>query len=240
MTIFQLAPGARCALCGVVLSGQVAADQHHRVFCAHHRTEGRHCRYCDSFFLPSPRDADACRPCLASQVFDSEATEIVNSAISGWFGGQGLTLPRTVPIRLSRGMPGSPFIAGTRMLGYAERRTGFLGLAAQTSIVLQAGLPLMLLRMVLAHELGHVSLGCEQLRLPQWVEEGSCDWLAHRYLGEFGTPEAAMHRRRIESRDDPIYGAGFRWVAARLGGRRPRDLVPLLRSTHLPPAAPRP
>jgi hypothetical protein len=240
MTIFQLAPGARCVLCGGVLSGQVAADQHHRVFCAHHRTEGRHCRYCDSFFLPSPPEADACRPCSASQIFDSGTTEIVYGAISGWFGRHGLALPRTVPVRFSRGMPRSPFLSGARMLGFAERRTGLLGLAAPASIVLQAGLPLMLMRMVLAHELGHVSLGCESLRLPQWAEEGSCDWLAHRYLGDFDTPEAAMHRRRIESRDDPIYGAGFRWVAARLGGRLPCDLVPLLRSTHLPAAAPRP
>ena len=32
MTKFNLAPGARCVLCGVVLSGQVAADQHGRIF----------------------------------------------------------------------------------------------------------------------------------------------------------------------------------------------------------------
>ena len=240
MTKFNLAPGARCVLCGVVLSGQVAADQHGRIFCARHRTEGRHCRYCDSFFLPSPHGSEVCKPCSASQVFDGGTAEIVCSAIAAWFGRRGLELPRTVPVRLDRVMPASPFLAGARMLGYAERRTGLLGLAAQTAIVLQSGLPLMVLRMVLAHELGHVSLGCEQLRLPQWAEEGSCDWLAHRYLGEFGTPEAAIHRRRIATRDDPIYGAGFRWVAARLDGRAPRDLVPLLRSTRLPPTAPRP
>jgi hypothetical protein len=244
MTAFNLAPGARCVLCGVVLSGQVAADQHRRVFCAHHRTQGRHCRYCDSFFLPlsgpSSGKSEACRACSASQVFDNDTAGIVCSAISAWFGRSGLKLPLGVPLRFSSTMPGSPFIAGTRMLGYAERWTGLLGHAARASIVLQAGLPLMLLRMVLAHELGHVSLGCERLRLPSWAEEGSCDWLAHRYLGEFATPDAEMHRRRIESRDDPIYGAGFRWVAARLDGRPPRDLVPLLRSTHLPAAAPRP
>jgi hypothetical protein len=239
MNTFNLPPGARCVLCGVVLSGQVAADQHRRVFCARHRTEGRHCRYCDSFFLPSGGKAQACSSCAASQVFDGSGAEAACTAASGWFVRNGLRLPGSVPLCLSSVMPGSPFNGGTRMLGYAEKSTGFFGVA-RTTIVLEAGLPLMLLRLVLAHELGHASLACEKLRLPTWAEEGSCDWLAHRYLGEFPTPEAAMHRRRIEARSDPIYGAGFQWVAARLAGKAPRDVVGLLRATRLPLAAPRP
>ncbi|HUN41591.1 MAG TPA: hypothetical protein VMU81_14995 [Acetobacteraceae bacterium] len=240
MNVFNLPPGARCVLCGTVLSGQVAADLHRRVFCAHHRAEGRHCRYCDSFFLPSGRSREACSPCAASQVFDLAVGQAACGAAGQWVVRHGLTLPPTVPLRFSSAMPASTMGPGVRMLGYAERRTGFPWLAPRSTVVLQAGLPLMMLRMVLGHELGHVALDSEHLRLPQWAEEGSCDWLAHRYLGEFADPAAAMYRRRIETRDDPVYGAGFRWVAARLAGRTPRDLVPLLRSTRLPSFASRP
>ena len=239
MNTFNLPPGARCVLCGMVLSGQVAADQHRRVFCAHHRLEGRHCRYCDRFFLPSVDGTQACSPCTASQVFGAGGAEATCVAVSAWFVGNGLSLPASLPIRLSRALPGSPLSAGTRMLGFAEKSISLFGVA-RTTIVLEAGLPLMLMRLVLAHEFGHASLACERLRLPTWAEEGSCDWLAHRYLGEFPVLEAALHRRRIEARSDPIYGAGFRWVAGRLAGKAPRDLVDLLRTTRLPSAAPRP
>ena len=79
-----------------------------------------------------------------------------------------------------------PVIAAGALASLAYlRRTPELRQRHQASVarlkhlLTEAGLPLMLLRMVLVHELGHVSLGCEHLRLPQWAEEGSCDWLAH-------------------------------------------------------------
>jgi hypothetical protein len=242
MSAFNLPPNARCVLCGAILSGVVCSDQHRRVFCARHRAEGRHCRFCDRFFLLAGGTGEACDACGPTRVFEVPVARDACDAACRWFTANGLRLPGRIPVRLSAAMPSSSYGSGPRMLGYTEQRAELswpFGRPPPTMVLL-VGMPLMVLRMVAAHELGHVSLAEERLRLPRWAEEGSCDWLAHCYLGTIASPEAALQRRRIETRDDPVYGAGFRWVAARLAGRAPRELVPLLRAARLPNNAPRP
>ncbi len=223
----SLPHGARCALCGAVLAGAVAWDRHRRVFCAHHRHAGRHCRHCDRFFLRGAwASAETCSVCATSLVFDQRIAERVCAEAARWFAANGLDLQALGGVSLRESLPASPLLPGTRMLGYTERPGG--------RIVLAAGLPLVVLQMVVAHELGHVMIGGAGLRLPTPVEEGACDWLAHRYLGAVGTPEALVQRQRIETRDDPVYGRGFRAVSQRLGRRPPRDLLPLLRGVVVP------
>ena len=229
---FHVPAGARCALCGGVLAGEVARDAHGRVFCGRHRSAGRHCRSCDRFFLPAAPGAERCDTCVGTLVTDAAVANRACADAAHWFARCALPLPPAPEVRLGAAMPRSPYAAGTPMLGYAARR------GAATGIVVQAGLPLVQVRMVLAHELGHVMIAGGDIRLPAWAEEGGCDWLAHRYLGSLDMPEAEVQRRRIEARADPVHGAGFRWMRARLAGRPPADLLRLLRRGGFPDRVP--
>jgi hypothetical protein len=210
-----------------VLSGAVLWDRHRRVFCARHQAFGRHCRHCDRFFLPGAAASDTCGACAPTAVVDRRVAERVGEAAARWFAANGLALP-PIDVRLREAMPSSPLLPGTRMLGYTEQPGG--------RVVVAAGLPLAVLQMVLAHEFGHVLIGRAGLRLATPVEEGACDWLAHRYLGALGTAEAAVQRQRIETRDDPVYGRGFRAVSQHLGQRPPRELLALLTGVMVPAA----
>lgn len=233
-----LPPGGRCVLCGAVLAGAVAWDQHNRVFCARHRANGRHCRHCDQFFLPAGRSGNkSCDNCAAALVFDRRVAETICADTAHWFAANGLKLPQMPGVWLCNVMPASPLRPGTRMLGYTEQQVGGWQRTAPppAAIVLASGLPLIVLRMVTTHELGHVLIAVERLRLSARVEEGACDWLAHRHLGTLGTREAAFQQRRIETRDDPIYGSGFRDISQRMAGQHLRVLLPLLHGLQVRP-----
>jgi hypothetical protein len=231
MKVFDLPAGSRCALCETVLAGHIACDRHGRYFCQRHVAEGRHCRFCDRFFLPSG-GSSSCPACAKLRVDADGAIIAERDAAARWYRLHGLVLPQALPPVQSRSsLGGSPLLPGTPMLGYVERRSNwFGGTDVATHIVVERGLPAAVLASVMAHELGHLALTEAGLKLPTSIEEGSCDWLAHRYLATLATTEAVIQQRRLEQRNDKMYGAGFQWVFARLGRGDPSALIPLLRS----------
>jgi len=78
-------------------------------------------------------------------------------------------------------------------------------------------LPAMLFQGVTVHELGHVWLIVHGIQnLPSWAEEGFCELLSYRFYTEMNTPESRYHARAIEQNTDPVYGAGFQHIRARV------------------------
>lgn len=233
METVELPAGSRCALCGKVLAGQIAWDQHRQFFCGSHAAVGRHCRFCDRFFLPDS-NADHCPVCRRFRVATDAAALAECDAVAQWYGANGLTLPRPLPpVALHSELGMSPLLSGTRKLGEVAWRSVPMTMRREAlRITIAGGLPAALLSAVMAHEFGHLALA--HLDLPAWVEEGSCDWLAHRYLAGIPGREAAIQQRRIEQRRDNVYGAGFRWISGRLGRSEPHRLVSFLQSQWPP------
>ena len=82
-------------------------------------------------------------------------------------------------------------------------------------VAIVGGLPRMLFETVAAHELGHVWLIQHGISgLPQHHEEGFCELLAYRHLLAAGGAEADVYARAIAANPDPIYGGGYRALAA--------------------------
>jgi hypothetical protein len=235
MRLFDLPPGSRCSICDSELTGRLARDPTGQHFCERHVAHGRQCRCCDRFFLTdNARDRDRCATCARLAVVSHSAVTAARDRVASWFSRNRLALSdKLPPITLRAALPLSPVLRDSRMLAYVER----LPNGQPIQIIVECGLPAALLDGVLAHELGHVLLAPLSSMLPQWAEEGSCDWLAHCYLGTVGDPECSIQQRRIEARTDAVYGAGFQWVRARLGAAPPDALLPLLRS-HWPRSVP--
>jgi hypothetical protein len=85
--------------------------------------------------------------------------------------------------------------------------------AKVNGIAVLQGLPAVLFQGVTAHELGHVWLIVHGIQgLPNWAEEGFCEYLSHRYYCTLNTPEGRYYALCIEDNADPVYGEGFRRV----------------------------
>lgn len=234
MLLFDLPENTPCSLCNRPLTGTVARDPTGQYLCASHVGRARQCRFCDRAFLPAQGRESTCSKCVSHAVTSETAVSAQRDLVSHWFLQHGLRLPRTLPeIVLRRELPPSPLLRGTRMLGYVESRRDFWG--HETShIVMERGLPAALACAVLTHELGHILIATHRLALPTWAEEGSCEWLAHRFLGTLRTAESLIQQHRIERRQDPTYGVGFQWVLSRLKHGDPHALIPLLQSHWSP------
>ncbi|WP_159081271.1 protein DA1 [Nocardioides sediminis] len=85
-------------------------------------------------------------------------------------------------------------------------------------IAIQAGLPDVLFRAVLAHEYGHALLAGSKARsLPLQLTEGFCEALAGAYLES--CPQDRAHRialERMRRNPDSTYGGGYRAVSPAL------------------------
>lgn len=78
-------------------------------------------------------------------------------------------------------------------------------------VAVRRGLPEMLFKGVVAHELGHVWLGVHGITgLSQQTEEGFCELLAYRLYTQKQSREGSYYADNIERNPDPTYGEGFR------------------------------
>jgi hypothetical protein len=84
-----------------------------------------------------------------------------------------------------------------------------------TAVLVLTGMPRVLTLSVLIHEALHVYLKLNSefsLRLPRMVEEGLCQYVAHRWLVRqpMGEVDCDLFRRQIEEDKSKEYGDGFR------------------------------
>ena len=219
---FDVPAGARCELCGEILDGYILRDARGRFLCGRHEAKLRHCRYCTAAFAPEAygAGADRCGRCVSRAVNDEAEASGRFARVLQWFERNGLPLPRPhPPVSLRDRMPIAA--EGMPMLGFADK-------SKRGEIVLQRGLSPELFLTVAVHEIGHLWLLGARAKLPEMLEEGVCNWLAWSFARELGTSDGAWQAQRIEMRDDPLYGAGFRRVLAAARDLKPRDLPALL------------
>lgn len=246
-----VAPG--CAFCGKPLAECCAVDHWGTKFCAEHWEEFPKCVYCGRLVpqcdLRSPSFVDSvvrCAECRKSAIESADEAQLLSGRIARWlsdegldFNGRAITLRLTHPNQIagSRRDSGPSHTLAATLL---ETHSCF-GIELFTrvrTVAIVYGLPAMLFRAAVAHELGHVWLSVHGISaLPDWGEEGFCELLAHRVLTRMNrivTREAQYYATHIESNQDPTYGDGFRRLQRLTAVLGFRHVVEELRETkHL-------
>ena len=204
-------------------------DSRGQFLCGCHQQNMRICRFCDIAFLPRVEApaADRCPRCAQRGIVESARAEKYYRTLRTWFRAYRLELPEPrVPLELRAEMPRDQ--EGTALLGFVEKYAFLFGRVVPERIVLQCGLPPEAFMTVLVHELGHVWMAHQGLKLPEFIEEAVCTWLQHAFAHSLQTYEATVQVRNIEQRNDPIYGRGFRVFRDYAAGAGPADLLRLV------------
>jgi hypothetical protein len=188
---------AVCARCGGILRGSIVRDDRGDGYCRHCTADSLPCFACGA----PVRDAAAadrfrlCPRCCAAAVVDPQHTARM------------LVEMRTVLAhRLDLRIPGRIGLqtANDAELQLLARRTvpagRVIGLfrrsATAATIVVRSGLPLLMLRATLAHELAHAwQTAVCPLPLPTARAEGHAEWVAYRALVALGARAAAERLR---------------------------------------------
>lgn len=216
-----------CAYCGKALMGEYLVDHWGTKYCPEHQQHYPSCAFCGRLVPPSQVARGAgeisCSICQSSAVeTDTEARPLF-SYVKCWVGNQGLVYNNLL---LSLELCDQSKLASllnergsTHSRGATTSSTytqdGRVMHSKVNGIAVLQGLPAVLFQGVTAHELGHVWLIVHGIQsLPNWGEEGFCEYLSHRYYGDLNTPEGHYHAMCIENNTDPIYGEGFRRVRA--------------------------
>jgi hypothetical protein len=222
-----------CAACRRPIEGRHFVDAWGQPFCGIHDGTLSRCLGCGGFVAPAGSSARApsniagwCRRCAAIGVHTEAVLERLFAEVTRWgerIGMRGVSQPITVRFgdeaELAHTRPSAP-----------ARRAGFTLWTEQTRrnadgsetawrtascVAVIKGAPKPLCQTILVHEMGHVWFCLQNVgNVEGWIEEGFCEYLAHRFNGAFPSPLGGHYRRQIEENDDPIYGEGFRRVHA--------------------------
>jgi hypothetical protein len=161
--------------------------------------------------------------CLARAVEDNVvALTHFNEAVR-WLKTQGIGGDGRSPLKLRLGDARwfhARMASGSsgQVLGLAERQVVDYGYGrrevTRADLTVVRGLPTPLFQSVVVHEIGHAWLTVHQVDLPLRDEEGFCQMLSHRYFRDSVDPAASGYAARIAKNPDPVYGDGYRAIAA--------------------------
>ena len=208
-----------CGVCGRPLEGRFLLSWHQEPFCAGHRELEPICHGCGHLVPGGAGPGGFCPGCRAGILGDGEAAALLVS-VQGLMRAEGLPWwPQSFPVRLvgpeelqAAGPAPGPALAGrisTRTTADAQGRP----VRTVQEIRLLRGRPALMQGAVLAHELGHAYLFQKGLgSLPPDLEEGFCEFWAHRWLARSRDPRAPFLMDRLARNEDPVYGGGFRKV----------------------------
>lgn len=238
-----------CSVCGHPIGGMYLIDGWGRPYCRAHQNRLQECDGCGGYIASLKTGAARqtqivrfCERCNGLRVDSQSELANLYRDVTNWgerIGLAGISQPTSVQFSnagevMEFGPSAGPLHLGiTRWTRILERKwlTKKLSARAVDYVSVMRGLPRPLCQTVLAHEMGHVWL-CQQgvADISQLIEEGFCEYLAHRFNGAFPTPLGAYFRRCIEGNRDPVYGDGFRKVHALLRKTLPSQFISELRA----------
>jgi hypothetical protein len=210
----------RCAIGGEPIPGTWLENAWGERYCEAHGGECPRCRFCGRL-APGRAKPDArCSACRTAAVRDEGDARSRCAELIRWAIRHGMTVPDGVHFRVDL-VDAAELCeeGGPAALGRAFKTTmslnGRVTEIRADRVVVERGLPSPLFEGVALHELGHAWLATQQVGgLPEWAEEGFCELLAHRWLGEQGTPEARYYATQLAENPDAVYGGGFRRLDA--------------------------
>jgi hypothetical protein len=219
----------RCAYCDKPLVGEYLRDYWGNGFHREHEQQYPHCAYCGRLVPPQQQELGyqrragtiRCPVCRSTAVETREEAQPLFRQAIQWTGQQGLrynNLSLQLEIvdraKLDRYLNESG-VTEPHSLGITMSETHIInGRITSThvnGVAVLTGLPELLFRGVVIHELGHVWLVVQEVqRLPSWQEEGFCELLSYRFYSEMHTREAQYRAENIERNPNAVYGGGFR------------------------------
>lgn len=106
----------------------------------------------------------------------------------------------------------------------------YLKMGRRREIVIESGLPRMMMVKVIAHEYAHAWQGenCPFVRDPQLIE-GFCEWVAYKVLGAFGAVDVQTHQRHRRG----FYGDSLRRLLAIESEGGAAAVLSALRTPHI-------
>ncbi len=223
----------RCAYCGKPLMSEYLVDHWGTMFCKEHQGKYPACSFCGRLVPPQQQEQGEkdgaivrCPICRASAIETIDQARPIFSRLIQWVNNQGLiynNLPLSLELvdrhKLAKLITGRAGTAGIHSQGITLSTThtqnGKVVRTEVNGVAILEGMPATSFQGVTIHELGHVWLIVHDIKgLPQWAEEGFCDFLTHRYYIQLNTEESRYHAKGIETNPDSIYGDGFRRVRA--------------------------
>ncbi len=240
---YQLLFAEKCSRCGEPLTGRYFEDLWGNKYCSSHRREPR-CSSC-SRFIGSPeapkgvKYADGrvmCTTCLKTAVNEPERVNRLVEEIKTVLARQGFQFDARAKIPIT--LTGQKDLhnalqkrsRGVTTAGVTQTNVhAILGVERSREVkMIQAlyGLPYEHLGAVLAHELGHAWLFLNHFpHLPQYVEEGICEWISSLWLQAYGSDMAQFRLLVMEKNPSRVYGRGYRAMKKAVARRSAAEVL---------------
>ncbi|MBI2419487.1 MAG: protein DA1 [Ignavibacteriales bacterium] len=225
----------KCVICGKPIEGEYLVNTYDEKFHTFHAEECKSCDncgrlVCDASVFAGQLFSDgraACKTCYKLAVFKNEEIQALKDEVMDSLSAMGMNLRREavslVVVNLDQLRLVSNNIlppSGLRGFCYSETKSSsILGYQISSStehtIYTLNGLPAVTIQAIIAHELTHAWLRENSKRnFSTLMLEGSCNFVAYRYLLAKSSPDVKELITRIEKDAHPIYGEGFRSVKA--------------------------
>lgn len=213
----------KCTICNTEIMGRYLMDAWHQAICASHKVE--YCSSCGRFV----KSADIhlgdgrclCSFCHPSIVRTQQHIEWVEKRVRDILGRQGIDdLPPNIPVKLV-----SPAEMakqnGTNQINLCQpgltrtsKIVGMLSSHCTHTILIFDHLPKIQFAGVLAHEMLHVWQNERGISLPPLYTEGFCNVGSYVVYKAIDTELSRHFIKQLEQDPHPVYGDGFRKVAA--------------------------
>ncbi|MCF7824047.1 MAG: protein DA1 [Candidatus Marinimicrobia bacterium] len=224
---------AKCDICGEPLIGEYYNDYWGNAFHAFHRQELHECNSCGRLICESLTGGGfslndgryICSLCNESSVEDTYVVETSLSYVRDLLAYHGIDgLPREIPISLV-----NKTTLRSISKTYSDAMQGFTDHSAQTRngeiisrnshIYILTGLPLIMFRAVLAHELMHIYLFENDLDLRSDIREGFCNLGSELVYQADNSRYSKFRLSSMMADRDPDYGLGYQKMSKLLDDR---------------------
>lgn len=217
----------RCSLCSGTIESQyhfnLWGDTLHQV----HSEQYEACEYCNRLISPELTNGGhiyedgrrVCVDCSVIAVRDVTIAENLLDSMTLFLGTLGINIESEFELRLvdRREMLRRSGSVGSEALGFAEykQKSYAFGLvkSKRIKIYILYGLPEIIFRTTVAHELMHVwqYANAPHHNNSQW-SEGSCQYAAYLYLKTRSDTFSKFVQVSMDQSEDELYGIGFRLV----------------------------
>lgn len=212
----------RCAICNNIIIGSYYTNEWGQAVCSSHSPVAS-CSSCNRFVKPTDRHLPderwicaACQPSIVSQPWH---IEWVDKKVRQILAAKGAVIPaaqiRMIPpaemARLNGTNQINLFQPG---LTYTQQTFNPLSSTQQHTIYVFDNLPKVQFAGILAHEMLHAWQNERRISLPAHLCEGFCNVGSYVVYQAIGNDLALHFIKRLEQDPNPVYGEGFRKVAA--------------------------
>lgn len=243
----------KCIICDKPIEGEYLVNVYDEKFHTLHAKECKACDNCGRFVCDASVFSGqlfsdgrvACKTCYERAVFNNEEIQALKDEVIESLSAMGMKIRREAVSLLIANLEqlkllSKNILPSSGLRGFCNSETkssSLLGYqissATVHTIYTLNGLPAVTIQAIIAHELTHAWLWENSKRnFSALMLEGSCNFVAYRYLLTKSSPDAKELQTRIEKETHPLYGDGFRSVKAAFENTSLPDFLEYLKSSE--------